>query len=125
MFAILMQNLFYFATLMVFPGKKPGTVPSQLLISDPTLSGLLQKLYESEFQLDRVSAINGEKSDAVILANDAVARIKNDIRENLSTIRTNLLSVKNNVNAGIALNNGLLSSIPQKERGLLDISRLG
>ncbi len=104
-------------------GKKPGTVPSQLLISDPTLAGLLQKLYDAEFQLDKISAINGEKSDAVVLATDAVDRIKGDIRENLSTIRSNLQSVKNNVSAGIALNNGLLSSIPQKERGLLDISR--
>ena len=104
-------------------GKKPGTVPSQLMINDPTLAGLLQKLYDAEFQMDKVSAINGEKSDEVILATDAVDRIKNDIRENLSTIRTNLQSVKSNVNAGIALNNGLLSSIPQKERGLLEISR--
>ena len=104
-------------------GKKPGTVPSQLLISDPTLAGLLQKLYESEFTLDKVSAINGEKSDAVILATDAVDRIKSDIRENLSTIKSNLTAVKNNVNSGLALNNGLLSSIPQKERGLLEISR--
>ncbi len=104
-------------------GKRPGTVPSQLLISDPTLAGLLQKLYESEFQLDKVEAVNGEKSDPVILATDAVNRIKGDIRENLSTIRSNLNAVKNNVNAGIALNNGMLSSIPQKEKGLLEISR--
>lgn len=104
-------------------GKKPGTVPSQLMISDPTLAGLLQKLYESEFQLDKAQAINGEKSDAVILATDAVNRIKNDIRENLGTIRTNLMEVKRSVNTDLSLNNGLLSSIPQKERGLLEISR--
>jgi len=104
-------------------GKNPGTVPSLLLISEPTLAGLLQKLYDSEFQLDKVESINGEKSDAVILATDAVNRIKNDIRENLTNIRSNLMVVKNNVNASLALNNGLLSSIPQKERGLLDISR--
>ena len=104
-------------------GKKPGTVPSQLLIADPTLAGLLEKLYDSEFQLEKVQSINGEKSDAVIMATDAVGRIKSDIKENLNNIRTNLMSVKNNVNSGIAMNNGLLSSIPQKERGLLDISR--
>lgn len=104
-------------------GKKPGTVPSQLLISDPTMGSLLQKLYDAEFQLDKVSAINGEKSDAVILATDAVDRIKGDIRENLGTIRSNLNAVKSNVNRGISMNNGMLSSIPRKERGLLDISR--
>ena len=104
-------------------GKRPGTVPSQMLISDPTLAGLLSKLYDAEFQLTRAESINGEKSDAVIMANQAVGRIKNDIRENLGTIRSNLNAVKSNVNSGIAMNNGMLSQIPRKERGLLDISR--
>ncbi len=104
-------------------GKKAGTVPSQMLISDPTLAGLLTKLYDAEFQLTKAESINGEKSDAVIMANQAVGRIKNDIRENLGTIRSNLNAVKSNVNSGIAMNNGLLSQIPRKERGLLDISR--
>ncbi len=104
-------------------GKKPGTVPSQLLINDPTLSGLIHSLYDAEFQLSKAESINGEKSDAVILASQAVGRIKNDIRENLGTIRSNLNAIKSNVNSGIAMNSGLLSSIPKKERGLLEISR--
>ena len=104
-------------------GKKPGTVPSQLLINDPVLSGLLQKLYDSEFQLDKIRSMNGEKSDAVIIAEDAVGRIKRDISENLNNIETNLRAVKNNINSSIALNSGQLSQVPRKERGLLDISR--
>ena len=104
-------------------GSKPGTVPAQLLISDPTLAALLQKLYDAEFQYDKVSSINGEKSDAVIMANNSVNRIKGDIRENLGTIRSNLNAVKSNVNSRISMNSGLLKTIPQKERGLLDISR--
>ena len=104
-------------------GKRPGTVPSQILISDPTLAGLLTKLYEAEFQVSKAESINGEKSDAVIMANQAVGRIKADIRENLGTIRSNLNAVKSNVNSGIAMNSGLLSQVPRKERGLLEISR--
>ena len=104
-------------------GVKPGTVPSQMLIADPTLASLLSKLYDAEFQVKKVESINGEKSDAVIMANEAVGRIKHDIRENLGTIRSNLNAVKSNVNSGLAMNNGLLSQVPRKERGLLDISR--
>ena len=104
-------------------GKKPGTVPSQLLINDPTLGRLIQNLYDAEFQLSKAESINGEKSDAVVLANQTVNRIKTDIRENLGTIRSNLNAVKNNVNSGIFRNQGLLSTIPRKERGLLEISR--
>lgn len=104
-------------------GRRPGTVPSQLLISDPTLAGLLQKLYDAEFQLEKVESINGEKSDAVILAREAVDRIKTDIRENVGNIESNLQTVKNNVSSNISLNNSMLSQVPRKERGLLDISR--
>lgn len=104
-------------------GRKEGTVPSQMLINDPTLASLLTKLYDAEFQLTKAESINGEKSDAVIMANQAVGRLKNDIRENLGTIRSNLNAVKSNVNSGIAMNSGMLSQIPRKERGLLEISR--
>jgi len=104
-------------------GKKPGTVPSQLLINDPALSGLLEKLYNAEFQLDKVRSINGEKSDAVLLAIESVDRIKNDIRENVNNLESNLRSAKNSVNSGISMNSALLSQVPRKERGLLDISR--
>ncbi len=104
-------------------GNKPGTVPSQLLINDPSLSGLLGKLYEAEFQLDKIRSINGEKSDAVLLAVDAVDRLKNDITENVNNLESNLRSVKRNVSSGISMNNSLLSTVPRKERGLLDISR--
>ena len=104
-------------------GKKPGTVPSQLLISDPMLAGLLQKLYDAEFQYDRIQSINGEKSDAVILASESVNRIKSDIRENVNNIETNLRAIKNNVSSGISMNSGLLSQVPHKERGLVEISR--
>lgn len=104
-------------------GKRPGTVPSQLLISDPTLAGLLQKLYEAEFQVEKAESINGEKSDAVIMAHEAVDRIKADIRENVNNIESNLVTVRNNVSSGISMNNALLGQVPRKERGLLDISR--
>ena len=104
-------------------GKKPGTVPSLLLMNDPTLSGLLDNLYKSEFELEKLRSNTGEKSDAVILADQSVNRIRKDIKENIANIKGNLFSVKSKVNAVINRNNGMLSSIPQKERGLLDISR--
>ncbi len=104
-------------------GKKPGTVPSLLLMQDPTLSGLLDNLYKSEFELDKLKSGAGEKSDAVQLAEQSLARIRADIKENINNIRGNLYSVKSNVNVILNKNNSLLRSIPQKERALLDISR--
>lgn len=36
-------------------GGKPGTVPSLLLVNDPTMATLLSQLYSAEFELDKVS----------------------------------------------------------------------
>lgn len=104
-------------------GSRSGTVPSVAMVDDPTLVGLLSKLYESELQLEKIKSVSGEKSDQVILAEDQVGRIRNDIRENISNIRRNLLSVKSNINSNLGASRSILSQIPQKERGLIDISR--
>ncbi len=58
---------------------KRGTVPSLLLVSDPTLSSLLSTLYNSEFELEKARSVSGEKSDAVIQAEDKIGLIKTDI----------------------------------------------
>jgi tyrosine-protein kinase Etk/Wzc len=68
-------------------GKKSGTVPSLTLLEDPILSSLVTKLYDAEFQLEKIRSISGEKSDAVILADEQVNRLRSDIRENLGNIR--------------------------------------
>ena len=104
-------------------GSKPGTVPSLALLNDPSLAALLTKLYEAEFQLEKSKSIAGEKSDVVILAEEQVSRIRGDIRENVSSIRKNLMSARNNLNSTIGASTDILSQIPQKERGLIDISR--
>ncbi len=46
-------------------GKKSGTVPSLLLFTDPTLAGLLDKLYTAETQAASLQNITGEKNDAI------------------------------------------------------------
>lgn len=104
-------------------GQDPGTVPSLMLVNDPSLAALLQKLYEAEAYLQKNRSIAGEKSDGVIMALDQVSRLKSDIRENVATIRNNLVTAKSSINSRINLNSGMLKTIPQKERGLIDISR--
>ena len=103
--------------------KTSASVPSLLLVSDPTFSSLLQQLYTAEFELDKVKTAAGEKSETVLLAEDKIHRLKSDIRENISNIRSNFSTERNSINANIALNNNLLAQVPQKERGLLEISR--
>ena len=102
---------------------KPGTVPSLLLINDPTLAGLLQKLYEAELQRDRIKSVSGERSEALALAGQEVNNIKRDILENMGNIRRTLQTEKNQVTANINQNSGLLNQVPQKQRTMIDIAR--
>lgn len=104
-------------------GKKVGTVPSLNLITDPILVNLLTQLYSAEFDRDRVINISGELSETAIQANEKVNRIRIDIQESLNNIHANLLIVRTDIINQTNLNNGLLGQVPQKERGLLEISR--
>ncbi|RZL06012.1 MAG: polysaccharide biosynthesis tyrosine autokinase, partial [Pedobacter sp.] len=104
-------------------GSEPGTVPSLMMVSDPILSNLLNQLYLAEFELDKNKSIAGDQSETIKLAEEKISRIKGDLRENMSNIRMNLDTERASNNAEIAKNNALLLEVPEKERGLLEISR--
>ena len=104
-------------------GKNPGTVPSLLILSDPTLTALLDRLYTAETKAETLQSVTGEKSDALLLVNAEVSRIRNDLIENMSNIRTSLMLIKQEINNQISQNNLLLHDVPEKERAFLDISR--
>ena len=98
-------------------------VPSLSLIGDPSLSGLIEKLYSAETQAAAVKSVTGEKNDAAIEADTQIAKIKDDIADNMGSIRSNLLFLKSRINSEIADNNYLLKKVPEQERVFLDISR--
>ncbi|HUS00537.1 MAG TPA: polysaccharide biosynthesis tyrosine autokinase [Chitinophagaceae bacterium] len=100
-----------------------GTVPSLALLNDPTLANLLTKLHESEAQLAKAKSISGEKSEAVIFGEQQVTQYRSEIRDNLGSIRRNLLSAQGNFNSSLGASTGMLRQIPQKERGLIDVTR--
>ena len=104
-------------------GKKEGVVPSLSLINDPSLSGLIDKLYGAETQAAAVKSVTGERNDAAIEADAQVAKIQDQIADNMGNIKSNLLLLKNRINSQIADNNYLLKKVPEQERVFLDISR--
>src|SRR5207249_10881110 len=65
-------------------GKKPGTVPSEMLVTDPMLSSLVSQLYQAEFEADKVKSMSGENSEPMMLAEERVNRLKADILENMA-----------------------------------------
>ncbi|RYY82423.1 MAG: polysaccharide biosynthesis tyrosine autokinase, partial [Chitinophagaceae bacterium] len=104
-------------------GARRSTLPSLLLVNDPTLAGLLPRLYEAEAALEKALLVGGVQSDPVVTAEETVRRLKETIRDNIATIRSNLLTARSAINARINESNSLLKAVPQKEIGLVNISR--
>ncbi|HVF80474.1 MAG TPA: polysaccharide biosynthesis tyrosine autokinase, partial [Flavisolibacter sp.] len=104
-------------------GDNNGMVPSLGAVSDPTLSGLVQKLYDAESELRQLRAVDGEKSDAVIAAKDQVAKLKSEINESIDNVRKTLATTKNSYSGLQNKNASMLRSNPQKEKAFAIISR--
>jgi hypothetical protein len=87
------------------------------------LKGAVDQLLAAEFELNRVRSIAGEKSDMVLLAEGKVEELKGDIRESIRNIRIDFQTQKKSIENNIARSSGLYASIPEKEKGFIEISR--
>lgn len=102
---------------------KQGIVPSTLGVTDPMLSGLLDKLYSSELDYQRLSKTVGENNPTLLAIGSQINKVRPDILQNIQSQRQSLTAAKNNLLNTNSKFNSILQSVPQKERQLLDISR--
>ena len=100
-----------------------GVVPSTLGITDPTLSTLVNNLYESELDLEKLKRTTGDTNPITLQASDRVDRIKPSILENIQNQRNSLTAMLQNVTATNNNYSSVLQAMPQKERQIIDISR--
>ncbi len=100
-----------------------GVVPSTLGVSDPMLSNLLDKLYTSELEHEKLRKTVGENNPKLVSITDQINKIRPSILENIQSQRQSLIAAKQNLNATNSNYNSMLQAVPQKERQLLDISR--
>jgi capsular exopolysaccharide synthesis family protein len=103
--------------------KGGSIVPATLSISDPGLSHMLDKLYEAELEHERLKSTVGAGHPLIGSINDQIAKIKPNILENIESQRKSLEASRSAISSTNSMYNSILSSIPQKERDLLDISR--
>jgi capsular exopolysaccharide synthesis family protein len=102
---------------------KAGILPSTLGISDPMLSQLIDKLYNTELEYDKLRKSVGENNPNLIALKDQINKIKPGILSNISSMRQSLLASKQNIASTNAAYNSILQTVPQKEKELLEISR--
>ena len=100
-----------------------GIVPSTLGVNDVVLSQLLQKLYDLEMQQEKLKKTTGENNSMVVAIKDQIDKIRPNILENIRNQRNNLLAGKNKLDNNSNMYQGMLQTIPQKEKELLEISR--
>ena len=98
-------------------------VPSTLGVSDPMLSQLMDKLYTSELEYERLRKTVAENHPNLVAIKDQINKIKPNILQNIQSQKQSLSAAKRNLNATNGGYNSMLQAVPQKERQLLDISR--
>ena len=104
-------------------GGNGGIVPSTLGVTDPVLSNLLDKLYDTELQYEKLRKIAPENNPSVVSLNDQINKLKPSILENIENQRKSLAAGKNDLAATNGKYSSVLNTMPAKERELLEISR--
>jgi tyrosine-protein kinase Etk/Wzc len=100
-----------------------GIVPSTLGLKDERLGKLLDQLYESELNYEKLRTTTGENNPILTQVRDQINKIKPSVAENIKEQRASLMASKLNLQSTNNVYSSMLQSIPQKERELIDISR--
>ena len=100
-----------------------GIVPSTRGVSDPMLSQLMDRLYSSELEYEKLKQTVGENNPNLVSIQDQINKIKPNILQNIQSQQQSLNAAKQNLQSTNGNYNSMLQAVPQKERQLLDISR--
>lgn len=100
-----------------------GIVPSTLGIKDEGLSKLLEKLYNSELEYERLRKTTAENNPILVSVVNEINKIRPSILENVRSLKNNLNTSLANLSATTGKYNSVIETIPQKERILVEISR--
>lgn len=90
---------------------------------DPILTQMIGSLNAAELEREKLKKTVAENNPMLISISDQIAKIKENINNNIKDQRRNLEATKNNLYATNTNYNNLLHDIPVKERALLEISR--
>lgn len=104
-------------------GTQGAIVPSTLGVNDPMLTQMMDKLYSSELEVKRLKKTYGENHPSVEAVEDEIKKIRPNILENIKSQKKNLQATRSIIGSTNGRYNAMLSSVPVKERALLDLTR--
>ena len=104
-------------------GGNHDVMPSTMGVNDPNLSGMLERLHNAELEYTRLKSTVGENNPKLVELRNQISEMKPAIQQNIQSQRKSLLAARQSLQSTNSGYNSMLSSVPQKERELLDISR--
>ena len=104
-------------------GSQAGSLPSTTGISDPALARLLEQLYTSEIEYEKLKKTTGENNPLLASIASEIQQVRPRILENIGSQISNLSASLGNLSASSTRSNTALNSIPEKERELLELTR--
>ncbi len=104
-------------------GNSPGNVPSLVGITDAVVVGMLQRLYEMEFSYQKRKSIVGVQDEELLILENEIGKIRSNLLESIGQLKDNTQQTIRRLRSELNLKVSSLTSLPGKERMLLDISR--
>ncbi|WP_266363242.1 GumC family protein [Tellurirhabdus rosea] len=101
----------------------PGMVPASLGMNDPTLVGLISRASELELKRNDLLKTTSEQHPFVKGVNEQIALTKQNIRQTLGNLRESLEGTRQELLTRNARHEGMVRSVPNKERELMNITR--
>ncbi len=101
----------------------PGVVPTALGVNDVQLSKMLEKLYETELNYERLKQTTPENNPTMQTLASQIQTLRPAVVENIKNQRINLEATKSNLSLTNNSYNSMLGTVPAKERELVDVSR--
>jgi len=102
---------------------KGGLVPTTFGITDPLLSQLLQKLYDTELQYEKLKKTTAEDNPILVSIRNEIDRMKPSVLENVNNQRKSIEAARGKLLGISARYNAMLNTLPSKEKQLVEISR--
>ncbi|MBO0947787.1 GumC family protein [Fibrella forsythiae] len=100
-----------------------GVAPATLGFSDPILTGLLTKASELELRREETSRTMSGNNPLVQSLDSQLRNLKSSINENIQTMRQQLTSNRKLLVSNNQRIEGMIRTVPGKERALLNITR--
>src|ERR1017187_6863049 len=92
-------------------------VPFSVSVGVPTsvLSQLIDKLYTSELEYEKLKKTVGENNNTLVSIQDQVNKIETNILQNIQSQKQDLIAAKQNIYATNGSYNSILQTVPQKK----------